>query len=85
MRLLAITILTLCVFSAAAQLISVDPVPEPCGTMSQDSINRALYPGWQSLDELEIAIQERIQVMKKTNALGRIEAVVTIPVIFHIH
>ena len=29
--------------------------------MEQDSINRLKYPGWGSLDELEIEIQERIE------------------------
>ena len=68
---------------AQAQL---PPIPDmrTCATMEQDSINRLKYPGWGSLDQLEIAIQQKIGEIEKKRAAGRIEAVVTIPVIFHI-
>ncbi|HEU5289650.1 MAG TPA: M43 family zinc metalloprotease [Cyclobacteriaceae bacterium] len=58
---------------------------DPCATMEQDSISRARYPQRGTLDELETAIQKRVEAIRQQQKSGKIDAVeISIPIIVHV-
>lgn len=76
-----IIILSLATLISFGQTIPADP----CGTVEQDRINRQNYPNGISIDDMEIAIQRKIEEMERNRSLGRTQAVVvTIPVVVHV-
>src|SRR6478609_2384420 len=69
---------------AQVKEIAVDP-PRTCATMTQDSINRILFPQRETLDEFEYAIKMKIAEINDRAKNGRTQAgVVTIPMIVHV-
>src|SRR6267154_819781 len=64
---------------------TINPLPHPCGTMEQDSINRLRFPGRSTFDDFEKAIQQRAAEIAARNKNGRMQGtVVTIPIIVHV-
>lgn len=70
------------VMSIVAQQL---PAQQPCSTMEQDSISRALYPQRGTLAEFEIAIQKRIEEIRLQQKSGKTQALeISIPIIVHV-
>ena len=56
-----------------------------CATMTQDSINKILFPQRQTLDEFEYSIKKKMQEISARQSSGRTMAgIVTIPIIVHV-
>ena len=56
-----------------------------CATMTQDSINKILFPQRQTLDEFEYSIKKKMQEISVRQSSGRTMAgIVTIPIIVHV-
>ena len=56
-----------------------------CATMTQDSINKILFPQRQTLDEFEYSIKKKMQEISTRQSSGRTMAgIVTIPIIVHV-
>src|SRR6478609_4419444 len=69
---------------AQVKEIAMDP-PRTCATMTQDSINRILFPQRQTIDEFEYAIKMKIAEIYERSKSGKTQAtVVTIPMIVHV-
>jgi hypothetical protein len=69
-----------------AQQGTVNPLipPRLCATMEQDSINRLRFPERGTLEDFELALQRKIQVIRSQRMAGRTMAgVVSIPIIVH--
>jgi PKD repeat protein len=85
MRLFFISAICLVTFfgnEACAQ--TTDP-PRTCATMTQDSINRVLFPQRETLDEFEQAIKRKVHEINIRKASGRTQASpVTIPIVVHV-
>jgi len=77
----------LCILTAFIQEAHAQGVPpRECGTMEQDSINRARFPQRGSLDEFEQALQLKIRDLNVRKAAGlRTQGTVLfIPIIVHV-
>ncbi|MEO8472328.1 MAG: M43 family zinc metalloprotease [Chryseolinea sp.] len=58
--------------------------PEQCSTMERDSISRLLHPERGSLEDFEYALNRRVEAIRLERKNGRTQAIVTVPVVFHI-
>ncbi len=68
-------------------IMGLPPIPSirTCATMEQDSINRVRFPQRGSLNEFELAIQQKIEEINERQASGRTKnTTLTIPIVFHI-
>lgn len=87
MRKITFILVTLFIITGTVGAQQVLPIPDirTCATMEEDSILRAKYPNYGSLDELEIAIQKKIKQIEEKRRSGRFEQeIITIPIIFHV-
>ncbi len=66
---------------------NMPPVPEmrTCDAMEQDLENRAKYYNYSSIDELEVAIAQKIEEYTSLEARGRLQnEVYTLPIVVHV-